>query len=80
MQRTYWPQWATFLKKWGMEGFAVWLLEAGAPLAPVGAQLLYMGQPLFGSPTRAGFGALASMLEDGEQAEEFVAFLKGGKL
>jgi len=79
MQHTYWPQWADFLKKWGMEGFAAWLLEAGAPLAPVGAQLLYVGQPLFNPPTRGGLGALASMLEDEEEAQEFVAFLKEGK-
>jgi hypothetical protein len=79
MQHTHWPQWADFLKKWGMEGFAAWLLEAGAPLAPVGAQLLYVGQPLFNRPTGAGLGALAAMLEDEEEIGEFVALLKEGK-
>jgi len=78
MQHTYWPQWADFLKKWEMEGFAAWLIEAGAPLAPVGAQLLYVGQPLFPPPTGAGLGALAAMLEDETEAQEFVAFLKEG--
>jgi hypothetical protein len=62
-----------------MEGFAAWLIEAGAPLAPVGAQLLYVGQPLFAPPTGAGLGALAAMLEDETEAQEFVAFLKEGK-
>jgi hypothetical protein len=77
MQRTYWSEWADFLRKWGMEGPAAWLLEAGAPLAPVGAQLLYVGQPLFGGPSRGALGALAGMLEDDHEAEGFVAFLRG---
>lgn len=80
MQRTYWSQWADFLRKWGMEGLVAWLLEAGAPLAPVGAQLLYAGQPLFGSFTRGNLGALAGMLEDDNEAESFVAFLRGEAL
>ena len=76
---TYWSQWAGFLRKWGMEGFAAWLLEAGAPLAPVGAQLLYMGQPLFGHSTRADMGALALMLNSDEETREFATFLKEGQ-
>ena len=80
MQReTYWSKWAGFLEKWGMDGFAAWLLEAGAPLAPVGAQLLYMGQPFFGSSTRAGLGALAGLLESDRDTQEFVSFLKEGR-
>ena len=75
---TYWVNWAGFLKKWGMDGFAAWLLEAGAPLAPVGAQLLYMGQPLFGKSTRDDLGALAVMLESGQQTQDFLTFLKDG--
>lgn len=75
---TYWSQWAGFLKKWGMDSFAAWLLEAGAPLAPVGAQLLYMGQPLFGRSTRADIGALAIMLESDQKTQGFVDFLKEG--
>jgi hypothetical protein len=77
MQRTYWSQWADFLRKWGLDGLAAWLLEAGAPLAPVGAQLLYAGQPLFGVSVRGGLGALALTLEDGSETEGFVAFLRG---
>jgi hypothetical protein len=77
MQRTYWSQWADFLRRWGMEGLAAWLLEAGAPLAPVGAQLLYAGQPLFGPSSRGSFTALAEMLEDDDESQDFLAFLRG---
>jgi hypothetical protein len=77
MQRTYWSQWADSLRKWGMEGFAAWLLEAGAPLAPLGAQVLYVGQPLFGRATRGKLAALAVVLEDDRESERFVAFLRG---
>jgi hypothetical protein len=75
---TYWSEWAGFLKKRGMDGFAAWLLEAGAPLAPVGAQLLYMGQPLFGKSIRDDMSALAVMLESDQQTQNFVTFLKEG--
>jgi hypothetical protein len=78
-QRTIWTQWADSLKKWGMEGFAAWALEAGAPLGLLGAQLIYIGQPLvsplipFEKTT-----ALAGLLEDRTQARAFIDFLRNG--
>ena len=35
-----------WLHRMGLEGFAAALLEAGQPLAPLGAQLSYMAEPL----------------------------------
>jgi hypothetical protein len=78
-QHTIWGQWADSLKKWGMEGFAAWALDAGAPLGLLGAQLIYIGQPLL-SPflpfehTRA----LAGLLEDRTEARAFINYLKNG--
>jgi hypothetical protein len=74
-----WSQWADSLKKWGMEGFAAWALEAGAPLGLVGAQLIYFGQPLL-SPILPfeQTNALADLLEDRTQARDFIDFLKNG--
>lgn len=38
-------RWQAWLQKHGLEGLADALLEAGEPLAPIGAQLLYVAQP-----------------------------------
>jgi len=78
-QRTIWTQWADSLKKWGMEGFAAWALEAGAPLGLLGAQLIYIGQPLL-SPflSLEKTSALAGLLEDRTEARAFIDFLKNG--
>jgi hypothetical protein len=78
-QRTIWTQWADSLKKWGMEGFAAWALEAGAPLGVLGAQLIYVGQPLL-SPFLPfeQTNALAGLLEDREEARAFINFMKTG--
>jgi hypothetical protein len=78
-QRIIWTQWADSLKKWGMEGFAAWVLEAGAPLGLLGAQLIYVGQPLL-SPFLPfeQTDALAGLLEDRAEARAFINFLKNG--
>jgi hypothetical protein len=78
-QRDYWTEWSDFLRERGLENFAAWLLEAGSPLGVIGAQLIYMGQPLF-SPlipyNRAE--ALASLLEDRDESLAFISFLRNG--
>ncbi len=52
---------------------AAWLLEASGPLAVIGAQVLYMGQP-FVRDRRAD--ALAHLLEDPAEAQAFAAFIR----
>jgi hypothetical protein len=78
-QHAIWTQWADSLNKWGMEGFAAWALEAGAPLGLLGAQLIYIGQPLL-SPFLPveHTSALAGLLEDHTEARAFINFLKNG--
>lgn len=78
-KRTIWTQWADSLKKWGMEGFAAWALEAGAPLGLLGAQLIYIGQPLL-SPflPLEQTNTLAALLEDRTEARAFINFLENG--
>ena len=78
-KRTIWTQWADSLKKWGMEGFAAWALEAGAPLGLLGAQLIYIGQPLL-SPfiPFEQTSTLAGLLEDRTEARAFIDFLQEG--
>ena len=72
--RANWSQWAETLRRFKMDGFAAWLLEAGAPLATIGAQVLYLGQPFVGG---GKFNALAHMLEEESETEAFVNYLRG---
>ena len=72
-QRGYWSEWARFLRQWGLQSLAVWLLEAGGPLTLLSAQVLYVGQPFIGTQR---VDALAHMLEDHDEAQAFAAFLR----
>ncbi len=74
-----WQEWARKLHAWGVQGWAASLLEAAGPLTLLGAQLIYLGQPVL----RAVFPdprlqALAGLLEDPERAQAFAAFLREG--
>jgi hypothetical protein len=75
--RTHWPAWMNSLHRLGLEGFAVWLLEAGGPLNVLGAQLLYLGQPFFPTSANDNIHALANLLEQEDESRAFVALLKG---
>ncbi len=72
IQRTEWKKWAETLDRFKLKGLTIWLLEAGQPLAILGAQALYFGQPFFG---RDNFNSLAHLLEDETQTRTFAAFL-----
>ena len=72
--RANWSQWAETLRRFKMDGFASWLLDAGAPLAALGAQALYLGQPFVGGDK---FHALAHMLEEDSETQAFVRYLRG---
>lgn len=69
--RNYWIQWAETLRRYQLEGFISWLLDAGRPLALLSAQMLYMGRPFLGE----GLGALAHTLESDDEARAFASFL-----
>lgn len=71
--RAHWPEWVGFLRQRGLQGLAVWLLEASGPLALIGAQVLYMGQPFI---RNSHIDALAHLLEDHDEAQAFAAFIR----
>jgi hypothetical protein len=74
---TLWLDWAEMLRRYRMDGFAIWLLEAGAPIAPLAAQLLYIGQPFVPSQSATQhIYFLANMLEDREETHTFVEYLR----
>lgn len=71
--RAYWPRWAETLRRLHLEQFAASLLEAGSPLALLGAQALYFGSVFLNDSGQAL--ALAETLEEQDEAFAFAAFL-----
>jgi hypothetical protein len=71
--RAEWSAWAQTLRRFKLDGLALWLLEAGSPLVLLGAQLLYIGQPLLGGKN---IQPLARMLEDEQETQAFLHYLR----
>lgn len=72
-----WQVWADKLHRWGLKDWTAAFLEAAGPLNLLGAQAIYLGQPLLDRTLPEGhLEALASLLEDTEQAHTFAAFLR----
>ena len=70
--RPQWRDWANQLHRLNLNSFAAWLLEAGAPVALLGAQALFVAAPFLGS----GSVAVARMLEDEREVRAFASFLR----
>jgi hypothetical protein len=71
--REYWPRWAESLRRYQLNGIAVSFLEAGSPLALLGAQALYFSRGFFSSDQ---LSALAATLEETDELRAFTSFLK----
>ena len=63
------------LRRTGLGSVAAALLEGFAPLAPLGAQGLFLLQPLFGGGET--WQAVAKALEDPVQLDEWTTALRG---
>ena len=70
--REYWPRWAETLRRYQLHELTASLLEAGSPIALLGAQALYFGQGLIQSDQLT---ALAETLEEDSEARAFASFL-----
>ena len=70
--REYWPRWAQSLRHYQLHELTASLLEAGSPLALLGAQALYFGRAFV---TNDQLTALAEMLEEESEVEAFASFL-----
>ena len=70
--REYWPRWAETLRHYQLHELTASLLEAGSPLALLGAQALYFGRGLFESDQLT---ALANTLEEEGETRAFASFL-----
>jgi hypothetical protein len=75
--RADWSHWAESLRRFKLDGLASWLLEAGAPLTVLGAQVLYISQPFLGGKQWTSF---AHMLEEDEEVQAFALYLHGEDL
>ena len=70
--RPYWSAWASQLHRLKLNAIAAWLLDAGAPVALLGAQALFTVRPFLGPQS----DALANLLEEEDQARAFAAYLR----
>ena len=72
-----WRVWTNNLHRWGLQNLVASFLEAAGPLALIGAQFVYVGQPILDTFVPAGhLQALAGVLEDDNQRQAFVACLR----
>ena len=69
--------WAGRLQQWHLHQIAAALLEAGGPLKIIGAQLVFISQPLFsGLFSGDRLDLIAGILEEPEKTNTFVQFLR----
>ncbi len=75
--RQTWQAWAEKLRQFGAVEIAATLLEAFGPLTLLGAQAVYLSQPILKPLAPEGhLEALANMLEDSKERQAFVQFLR----
>jgi hypothetical protein len=72
-----WRIWVKSLHRWGVEDLVASLLEAAGPLTIIGAQLIYIGQPILNGVFPDGhLSVLTGTLEDDDQRDAFVSYLR----
>ncbi len=80
-KRQAWKVWANELRRLGVQEVAAVVLEALGPLTVLGAQLVYLSQPVLGSFTPVDqLDELASLLEDPKEKLAFVQYLREEKV
>lgn len=72
-----WRDWANNLHRWGVNDWVASLLEAMGSLTILGAQLVYLSQPLLDHALpEERLSALARVLEDAGRSHEFIELLR----
>jgi hypothetical protein len=75
--RHIWLGWAQKLHSWGLGDWIASILEGFGPLTWLGAQFVYLGQPLLSQVgPKNQIQALANLLEDPESAQIFIGMLR----
>ena len=76
-----WRVWARFLQRLGIGNGVAVLLEAAGPLTILGAQAVYISQPVLNHTfPDEHLDALARLLEDSTQTRAFIKFLREASL
>ncbi len=78
-EQQVWIIWRDFLHRTGLGDFTAWLLDAAIPVHLLGAQILYLGQPILNPlfPNQH-IESLAELLETPEKSRAFIAYLREG--
>ncbi|MBI3152670.1 MAG: hypothetical protein HYZ21_11090 [Chloroflexi bacterium] len=71
--REFWPRWAESLRRYQLHNLVASFLEAGSPLALLGAQAIYFSGGFVKSDQLI---ALAETLEEETEARAFAFFLE----
>ncbi len=72
-----WQKWAERIKNWGLEDVVAALMEATGPLTVLGAQVIYLAQPVLSTFIQdRNLTALVDLLEDAEQSRIFIGYLR----
>jgi len=75
--RSFWPEWARILHKWGLTEMVAALLEAAGPLNMFMAQVVFAGHPFLSQVVpEERLTALASLFEDQQESRSFAAFIR----
>ncbi len=75
--RSFWPEWARILNKWGLADLVAALLEAAGPLNLFMAQVVFAGHPFLSQVIpEERLSALASLFEDQEESRSFAAYIR----
>ncbi|HNJ15454.1 MAG TPA: hypothetical protein PLN43_17865 [Anaerolineales bacterium] len=73
--REFWHRWAESLRRYQLHDLVASFLEAGSPLALLGAQAIYFSGGFFRNNQ---LDALAEMLENESETRAFASFLNEG--
>jgi hypothetical protein len=72
-----WQSWADSMRKLGMNDLIATFLEAAGPLTLLGAQFIYLGQPLvMHERLNISLTALAGVLENPQETRAFICLLR----
>ncbi len=79
--RHIWQNWADTLHRWGVQEVVATLLEATEPLNFIGAQVVYISQPVITLLLPEDHvNAFADLLESPEETKAFTQFLRHRQL
>ena len=75
-----WKDWADTIHRWGVGNLLATLLDATGPLNSIGAQVIYLGQPVLNTILPEDqVNAFANLLEDPEETRAFTSLLRDGR-